>query len=165
MMRTDAGLHADQAQRHVGKPRLVWVVLIRPKRWERYGLKPWIVLLRCISPLVALNGGGQGVEFTSAFGGAAEVYGPAASDAFDANDPSPTLATDLAVRHNARSTCYTQLVFLGLGEAHEAMRIHRGSRRRGGSVTACCGRTAVNQGLSKGSIPFDDPGPDPAGHV
>jgi hypothetical protein len=40
----------------------------------------------------AQSGGGQGVEFTSAFGAAAEVHGPTASAAFDANDPSETLA-------------------------------------------------------------------------
>ena len=36
---------------------------------------------------MALSGGSQGVEFTSAFGGAAEVHGRTASAAFDANDP------------------------------------------------------------------------------
>ena len=40
---------------------------------------------------MALSGGSQGGEFTSAFGGAAEVYGRMASAAFDANDPKPTL--------------------------------------------------------------------------
>src|ERR1700722_12338769 len=34
-----------------------------------------------------LSGGSQGGEFTSAFGGAAEVHGRTASAAFDANDP------------------------------------------------------------------------------
>ena len=33
----------------------------------------------------------KAVEFTSAFGGAAEVHGRTASAAFDANDPSATL--------------------------------------------------------------------------
>jgi hypothetical protein len=44
-------------------------------------------LLHCISPLVALSGGSQGGEFTSAFGGVAEVHGRMASAAFDATDP------------------------------------------------------------------------------
>jgi hypothetical protein len=39
-------------------------------------------------PLMAQNVGDQGVEFTSAFGRAAEVHGRTASAAFDANDPS-----------------------------------------------------------------------------
>jgi hypothetical protein len=45
-------------------------------------------LLHCTSQLLAQSGGGQGGEFTSAFGGAAEVHGPTASAAFDANDPN-----------------------------------------------------------------------------
>jgi hypothetical protein len=40
-----------------------------------------------MSPVVALSGGSQGGEFTSAFGGVAEVHGWTASAAFDANDP------------------------------------------------------------------------------
>jgi hypothetical protein len=36
---------------------------------------------------MALSGGGQGVEFTSAYGRAAEVHGRTTSAAFDANDP------------------------------------------------------------------------------
>jgi hypothetical protein len=36
---------------------------------------------------MALSGGSHGGEFTSAFGGAAEVNGRTASAAFDANDP------------------------------------------------------------------------------
>jgi hypothetical protein len=40
---------------------------------------------------VAQSGGGQGVELTSAFGAAAEVHGPTASAAFDANDPMPII--------------------------------------------------------------------------
>src|ERR1700720_3711144 len=39
-----------------------------------------------------LSGGDQGVEFTSAFGGAAEVHGRTASAAFDAFDPDRSLA-------------------------------------------------------------------------
>src|ERR1700720_1076172 len=39
-----------------------------------------------------LSGGSQGGEFTSAFGGVAEVHGRTASAAFNANDPSATLA-------------------------------------------------------------------------
>jgi hypothetical protein len=49
-------------------------------------------LLRRITPLMAQSGGSQGGEFTSAFGGAAELHGRMASAAFDANDPSATLA-------------------------------------------------------------------------
>src|ERR1700722_20388602 len=49
-------------------------------------------LLRCTSPVVAQSGEGQGVEFTSAFGGVAEVHGRTASAAFDANDPNRTSA-------------------------------------------------------------------------
>jgi hypothetical protein len=40
---------------------------------------------------LALSGGSQGGEFTSAFGEAAEVHGRMASAAFDANDPQETL--------------------------------------------------------------------------
>ena len=43
------------------------------------------VCLHCMSRLVALSGGSQGGEFTSAFGGLAEVQGRTASVAFDAN--------------------------------------------------------------------------------
>jgi hypothetical protein len=49
-------------------------------------------LLRCMSQLLALSGGRQGLEFTSAFRGAAEVHGRTASVAFDANDPLRALA-------------------------------------------------------------------------
>ena len=42
-------------------------------------------LLHRMSPVVALSGGSQGGEFTSAFGRAAEVHGRTASAAFDAN--------------------------------------------------------------------------------
>jgi putative tryptophan/tyrosine transport system substrate-binding protein len=45
-----------------------------------------------MSWLLAQSVGGQGVEFTSAFGGAAEVHDRTASAAIDANDPSATLA-------------------------------------------------------------------------
>ena len=41
---------------------------------------------------MAQSVGGQGIEFTSAFGGASELHGPTASAAFDANDPAETLA-------------------------------------------------------------------------
>jgi hypothetical protein len=44
-------------------------------------------LLRCISPVVALSGGSQCGEFTSAFGEAAEVHGRRASAASEAYDP------------------------------------------------------------------------------
>jgi hypothetical protein len=44
-----------------------------------------------MSQLVALSGGSHGGEFTSAFGGAAEVHGPTASAAFEAYDPQETL--------------------------------------------------------------------------
>src|SRR2546423_755282 len=45
-----------------------------------------------LSRSVALSRGSQGGEFTSAFGGVAEVHGRTASAAFNANDPSATLA-------------------------------------------------------------------------
>src|ERR1700680_4153223 len=44
-------------------------------------------------PLLALSGGSQGGEFTSAFGGVAELHGRTASAAFDANDPERSLGT------------------------------------------------------------------------
>jgi hypothetical protein len=47
-------------------------------------------LLHCTSQLLALSGGSQGGEFTSAFGGVAEVQGRTASTAFDANEPDLT---------------------------------------------------------------------------
>jgi hypothetical protein len=46
--------------------------------------------VRCMSQLVALSGGSQGGEFTSAFGGVAEVHGRTASAAFEAYDPELT---------------------------------------------------------------------------
>jgi hypothetical protein len=46
------------------------------------------ILLQCMSRLMALSGGSQGGQFTSAFGGAAEVHGRTASAAFEAFDPS-----------------------------------------------------------------------------
>src|SRR5947209_2729735 len=46
--------------------------------------------VRCL----ALSGGSQGGEFTSAFGRVAEMHGPAASVAFDANDPERKSAAD-----------------------------------------------------------------------
>ena len=45
-----------------------------------------------LSRSLALSGGSQGGEFTSAFGGAAEVHGRTASAAFEAYDPLLTLA-------------------------------------------------------------------------
>jgi hypothetical protein len=41
---------------------------------------------------MALSGGSQGGEFTSAFGRVAEVHGRMASAAYDANDPKRPLA-------------------------------------------------------------------------
>ena len=41
---------------------------------------------------MALSGGSQGGEFTSAFGGVAEVHGPTASVAFEAYDPNRSKA-------------------------------------------------------------------------
>ena len=41
---------------------------------------------------MALSGGSHGGEFTSAFGGVAEVHRRTASAAFDAYDPQATLA-------------------------------------------------------------------------
>jgi hypothetical protein len=49
-------------------------------------------LLHCVSPVVALSGESQGGEFTSAFGGVAEVHGRTASAASEAYDPQATLA-------------------------------------------------------------------------
>ena len=43
---------------------------------------------------MALSGGSQGGEFTSAFGGVAELNGRTASAAFDANDPDPVISRD-----------------------------------------------------------------------
>jgi hypothetical protein len=45
-----------------------------------------------------LSGGSQGSEFTSAFGGVAEVHGRTASAAFDANDPQETRGSELLLR-------------------------------------------------------------------
>jgi hypothetical protein len=42
-------------------------------------------------PRLYLSGGSQGGEFTSAFGGVAEVHGRTASAAFDAFDPNRSL--------------------------------------------------------------------------
>jgi hypothetical protein len=82
----------------------------RYPRWEPYAGKPHVrfcaggarqpaslprlsFLLHCHShPHLALSGGSQGVEFTSAFGGVAEVHGWMASAAFDANHPQETCA-------------------------------------------------------------------------
>jgi hypothetical protein len=47
--------------------------------------------LQCKRPLLALSGESQGGEFTSAFGGVAEVHRRTASAAFDANDPNRTM--------------------------------------------------------------------------
>jgi hypothetical protein len=60
-----------------------------------------MLLLQRMSPELALSGESQGVEFTSAFGGVAEVHGRTASVAFDANDP--LLTSD--VRCNRLSGC------------------------------------------------------------
>jgi hypothetical protein len=59
------------------------------------------VLLQCMSPVLAQSVEGQGVEFTSVFGGAAEVHGRTASAAFDANDPTRTFWTNFAAMQNA----------------------------------------------------------------
>ena len=48
-------------------------------------------LLQRISPLLAHRDRGQGAEFTSAFGGAADVRLSTALAGHDANDPSETL--------------------------------------------------------------------------
>jgi hypothetical protein len=49
---------------------------------------------------LALTGGSQGGEYTSAFGGVAEVHGRRASATFDANDLTRTLTGQFAVMHN-----------------------------------------------------------------
>ena len=59
----------------------------RRRRGDRISECNCTSLLQCISPVVALSGGSQGGEFTSAFGGVAEVHGRTASAASDANDP------------------------------------------------------------------------------
>ena len=56
-------------------------------RTRRRGDRMMGFLLRCVSPVMALSGEGQGGEFTSAFGRGAELHGRTASAAFDANDP------------------------------------------------------------------------------
>jgi hypothetical protein len=48
-------------------------------------LLPTRVCCICSRQLLALSGGSQGGEFTSAFGGVAEVHGRTTSAAFDAN--------------------------------------------------------------------------------
>jgi hypothetical protein len=55
---------------------------------------------------MALSGGSQGSEFTSAFGGVAEVHGRTASADFDANDPSATLAVHCGNGFDARFDPY-----------------------------------------------------------
>jgi hypothetical protein len=51
---------------------------------------------------MALSGGSHGGEFTSAFGGVAEVHGPTASVAFEAYDPNRSKAA--AKSRSAAST-------------------------------------------------------------
>jgi hypothetical protein len=63
-------------------------------------------MLQCMSPVVALSGGNHGGEFTSAFGGVAEMHGRTASAAFDANDPSATLAVHCGNGFDARLSPY-----------------------------------------------------------
>ena len=55
---------------------------------------------------MALSGGSQGGEFTSAFGGVAEVHGSTASAAFAAYDPSETLAVHCGNGLDARFEPY-----------------------------------------------------------
>ena len=74
---------------------------------------------------MALSGGSQGGEFTSAFGGVAEVHGPTASAAFEANDPSLTLAVhcgngfdaSFGPYQSARLSRYNAVAELGSGYA------------------------------------------------
>src|ERR1700730_11849412 len=69
-----------------------------------YGLiKQGYCLTRCGSPLMAQSGASHGGEFTSAFGGVAEVHGPTASAAFDANDPSRKSSVHRSIRSNVDS--------------------------------------------------------------
>jgi hypothetical protein len=59
---------------------------------------------------MALSSGSQGGEFTSAFGGVAEVHGRTASAAFDANDPNRTkVAPDFRSAH-----CRTAPISIGV---------------------------------------------------
>src|SRR5580704_7881620 len=51
-----------------------------------------------------LSGGSQGGEFTSVFGGVAEVHGRTTSAAFDANDPNSDLRALICCA--AQPTCY-----------------------------------------------------------
>jgi hypothetical protein len=61
----------------------------------------------CSGPVLALSGESQGGEFTSAFGGVAEVHGLRASAAFDANDPSETLGVHCGNGFSPyQSTCF-----------------------------------------------------------
>jgi hypothetical protein len=71
-----------------------------------------------VSPQVALSGGSQGGEFTSAFGGAAELHGRMASAAYDANDPTRTWSVHRSSRDD-----------VDLGEAREQSSFHRDHRR------------------------------------
>jgi hypothetical protein len=50
--------------------------------------------------------GGQGVELTSAYWGAAEVNGTDGLGSIDANDPTRTSVANFAVLHNERSTLH-----------------------------------------------------------
>jgi hypothetical protein len=79
----------------------------------------------CSGLLLALSGGGQGVEFTSAFGGVAEVHGRTASAAFDANDPTETLAAKIAVMHNAAFPATAWCNPRDQGSTHETARVHQ----------------------------------------
>jgi hypothetical protein len=63
-------------------------------------------VLHRMNPVLALSGGSQGGECTSAFGGVAEVHGRMVSAAFDANDPSATLAVHCGNGLDARFEPY-----------------------------------------------------------
>jgi ABC transporter substrate binding protein len=79
-------------------------------------------------PRLYLSGGGQGVEFTSAFGRAAEVHGWRASTAFDANDPKPT-KTGSKSRSTASRDLILPISYSGTDPWQQRMQFDRLKRR------------------------------------
>jgi putative ABC transport system substrate-binding protein len=79
-------------------------------------------------PRLYLSGGGQGVEFTSAFGRAAEVHGWRASTAFDANDPKPT-KTGSKSRSTASRDLILPISYSGTDPRQQRMQFDRLKRR------------------------------------
>jgi hypothetical protein len=64
---------------------------------------------------MAQSGGGHGGELTSAFGGVAEVHGRTAAAAFEAFDPSATLAVHCGNGFDARFKPLSKYSFEALG--------------------------------------------------